>query len=65
MANRSAGAGTESALLGVGGSLVGLLVSAGIAVVRRRTEDPVLESVITLLTRTWRSCWPNHCTRPA
>jgi len=40
----------EFALLAVGGTLVGVVVSAGVAVVRTRTEDPVLESVIALVT---------------
>jgi CPA1 family monovalent cation:H+ antiporter len=40
----------EFALLAVGGSVVGLAVSAGVVAVRWRTEDPVLESVITLVT---------------
>ena len=40
----------EFALLAVGGTLVGVVVSGGVAVVRMRTEDPVLESVIALVT---------------
>ncbi|WP_245821727.1 Na+/H+ antiporter [Lentzea waywayandensis] len=37
-------------VLAVGGALAGAVVAVGVAVVRRRTEDPVLESVISLLT---------------
>jgi Na+/H+ antiporter len=40
----------EFALLAVGGTLIGVAVSGGVAAVRRRTEDPVLESVIALVT---------------
>ena len=40
----------EFALLAVGGTLIGVVVSGGVAVVRKRTEDPVLESVIALVT---------------
>ena len=40
----------EFALLAVGGTLIGVVVSGGVAVVRTRTEDPVLESVIALVT---------------
>jgi NhaP-type Na+/H+ or K+/H+ antiporter len=35
----------------VGGTLAGAVVAVGVAVVRRRTEDPVPESVISLLTQ--------------
>jgi CPA1 family monovalent cation:H+ antiporter len=41
---------TEFLQLAVGGAAVGAVVAAGVAVIRRRTEDPVLESVIALLT---------------
>jgi Na+/H+ antiporter len=37
-------------LLAVGGAAAGGLVAAGVAVVRRRTEDPVVETVVSLLT---------------
>ncbi|WP_426512072.1 Na+/H+ antiporter [Dactylosporangium sp. McL0621] len=37
-------------LLAGGGAVVGALVAACVAVIRRRTEDPVLETVIALLT---------------
>jgi monovalent cation/hydrogen antiporter len=37
-------------LLAVGGAVIGGLVAAGVAVVRRRTEDPVVETVVSLLT---------------
>ncbi|TDD79620.1 Na+/H+ antiporter [Actinomadura rubrisoli] len=40
----------EFVLLAGGGVLAGALVAAGIAVIRRRTEDPVLETVIALIT---------------
>jgi CPA1 family monovalent cation:H+ antiporter len=40
----------EFVQLAVGGAAVGAVVAAGVAVIRRRTEDPVLESVIALLT---------------
>src|SRR4051794_28317139 len=41
---------SEFGLLAVGGAAVGAVVAAGVAVIRRRTEDPVLESVIALVT---------------
>ncbi len=37
-------------LLGGGGALVGALVAGGVALIRRRTEDPVLETVVALVT---------------
>jgi CPA1 family monovalent cation:H+ antiporter len=37
-------------LLAGGGALVGAVVAAGVALIRRRTEDPVLETVIALVT---------------
>ena len=37
-------------LLAGGGALVGAAVAAGVALIRRRTEDPVLETVIALVT---------------
>lgn len=40
----------EFALLAVGGALCGGIVAAVVAVVRYRTTDPVVESVITLVT---------------
>jgi Na+/H+ antiporter len=41
---------TEFGVLALGGAAVGAVVAAGVAVIRRRTEDPVLESVIALVT---------------
>jgi Na+/H+ antiporter len=43
-------AGGQFVVLAGGGALVGLLVAAGIALIRARTEDPVLETVIALVT---------------
>ncbi|HEY3260444.1 MAG TPA: Na+/H+ antiporter [Pseudonocardiaceae bacterium] len=40
----------EFALLGGGGILAGALVAGGVWLIRRRTEDPVLETVIALVT---------------
>ena len=40
----------EFLLLGGGGAVVGALVAAAVAQLRRRTEDPVLETVIALVT---------------
>ena len=40
----------DFAWLAGGGALVGALAAAGVAVIRRRTEDPVLETVIALVT---------------
>jgi monovalent cation/hydrogen antiporter len=40
----------EFLLLGGGGAAVGLVVAGGIALIRRRTEDPVLETVTALVT---------------
>jgi len=40
----------EFLLLAGGGTAVGILVAAGAAVVRRRTEDPVIETVVSLVT---------------
>jgi CPA1 family monovalent cation:H+ antiporter len=37
-------------LLGGGGALVGVVVAFGVALIRRRTEDPVLETVTALVT---------------
>jgi CPA1 family monovalent cation:H+ antiporter len=37
-------------LLGGGGALTGAVVAGGVALIRRRTEDPVLETVIALVT---------------
>ncbi|MBV9846244.1 MAG: Na+/H+ antiporter, partial [Kutzneria sp.] len=45
-----AGVGVEFALLAGGGVVVGLLVAGGVALIRRRTADPVLETVIALVT---------------
>lgn len=41
---------TEFAILAGGGLLIGALTAAGAYVIRRRTEDPVLETVVTLVT---------------
>lgn len=41
---------TEFGLLAGGGVLVGAIVAAGAILIRRRTEDPVLETVISLVT---------------
>jgi Na+/H+ antiporter len=40
----------QFALLAGGGVLVGAAVAGGVALIRRRTEDPVLETVIALVT---------------
>jgi CPA1 family monovalent cation:H+ antiporter len=40
----------EFVLLGGGGALVGLLVALVVAQIRKRTEDPTLETVIALVT---------------
>jgi len=40
----------EFVLLGGGGSLVGALVAGVVSLIRRRTTDPVLETVIALVT---------------
>jgi Na+/H+ antiporter len=45
-----AGMAGEFALLAGGGVVAGALVAAGVAAIRRRTEDPVLEAVVTLIT---------------
>jgi monovalent cation/hydrogen antiporter len=42
--------GGEFLLLGGGGVAAGVLVAGGVAIIRRRTEDPVLETVIALVT---------------
>jgi monovalent cation/hydrogen antiporter len=44
------GVALETVWLALGGTLVGGLVAVGVAVIRRRTEDPVLESVVALVT---------------
>lgn len=49
VAGRTGVAG-DFALLAVGGAAIRAVVAAGVALVRRRTEDPVLESVIALVT---------------
>lgn len=41
---------TEFGLLAVGGVLAGAVVAAGAFLIRRRTEDPVLETVVSLVT---------------
>jgi CPA1 family monovalent cation:H+ antiporter len=43
-------AGGEFVLLAGGGSLVGAAVAGAVALIRRRTADPVLETVIALVT---------------
>ncbi|RAG81267.1 Na+/H+ antiporter [Streptacidiphilus pinicola] len=40
----------EFVLLGGGGAVVGLLVALAVGQIRKRTEDPVLETVIALVT---------------
>ncbi len=40
----------EFVLLGVGGAAVGAVIAAGVAVVRAKTEDPIPETVTSLLT---------------
>jgi Na+/H+ antiporter len=40
----------QFALLAGGGALTGALVAAAVTLIRRRTEDPVLETVIALVT---------------
>ncbi|HEY3711135.1 MAG TPA: Na+/H+ antiporter [Amycolatopsis sp.] len=40
----------EFALLAGGGLIVGVLTAAGAFLIRRRTEDPVLEAVVSLVT---------------
>jgi monovalent cation/hydrogen antiporter len=40
----------EFGLLAFGGAAVGAVVAAGVVLIRSRTEDPVLESVIALVT---------------
>lgn len=40
----------DFALLAGGGVLTGLVVAAGVSMIRRRTEDPVFETVIALIT---------------
>ncbi|GHJ39266.1 Na+/H+ antiporter [Streptomyces sp. TS71-3] len=42
--------GGEFALLAGGGTLVGLVLGGVVTLIRRRTEDPVLETVIALVT---------------
>jgi CPA1 family monovalent cation:H+ antiporter len=37
-------------VLALGGATAGLVVAVGVALIRRRTEDPILETVITLVT---------------
>ncbi|MEV7319497.1 Na+/H+ antiporter [Streptomyces sp. NPDC093970] len=43
-------AGSEFLLLAGGGTLIGAAVAGVVALIRRRTEDPVLETVISLVT---------------
>ena len=40
----------EFVLLGVGGAAVGAAIAAGVAMVRAKTEDPIVETVTSLLT---------------
>lgn len=44
------GAGAEFALLAGGGTLIGAAVAGVVVLIRRRTEDPVLETVVALVT---------------
>jgi monovalent cation/hydrogen antiporter len=44
------GVGGEFVLLAGGGAVLGALVAGGVYLVRRRTENPVLESVVALVT---------------
>jgi len=44
------GVGVQFAVLAGGGALAGVVVAAGVAFVRSRTEEPVVETVITLVT---------------
>ncbi|MEV6167539.1 Na+/H+ antiporter [Streptomyces sp. NPDC051954] len=43
-------AGSEFLVLAGGGTLIGAAVAGVVALIRRRTEDPVLETVISLVT---------------
>ncbi|MBP2706194.1 Na+/H+ antiporter [Microbispora sp. RL4-1S] len=43
------GIALDFARLAVGGAIVGALLAVGVSFIRRRTEDPVLESVIALI----------------
>lgn len=43
-------AGGEFAVLAGGGTIIGAAVAGVVALIRRRTEDPVLETVISLVT---------------
>ena len=43
-------AGSEFVVLAGGGTLIGAAVAGVVALIRRRTEDPVLETVIALVT---------------
>ncbi|MFD9818913.1 Na+/H+ antiporter [Streptomyces violascens] len=45
-----AGAGGQFALLAGGGTLIGAAVAGLVVLIRQRTEDPVLETVIALVT---------------
>ncbi|MFI6056288.1 Na+/H+ antiporter [Streptomyces violascens] len=45
-----AGAGGEFALLAGGGTLIGAAVAGVVTLIRRRTEEPVLETVVALVT---------------
>ncbi|WP_371650717.1 MULTISPECIES: Na+/H+ antiporter [unclassified Streptomyces] len=45
-----AGAGGEFAVLAGGGTLIGAAAAGVVVLIRRRTEDPVLETVIALVT---------------
>jgi CPA1 family monovalent cation:H+ antiporter len=47
---RISAAGAQFAVLAGGGVLAGLVVAAGVAFVRSRTEEPVVETVIMLVT---------------
>jgi NhaP-type Na+/H+ or K+/H+ antiporter len=52
----------QFAILAAGGAAVGGVIAAGVIPVPRRVTDPVLETVLALITRMRRSCWVRCCT---
>ena len=54
------GAG-QFAVLAAGGAAVGGVLAAGIVRVRLRVTDPVLETVVALVTPMPRTCWARRC----